>query len=190
MNFSLRWKFSTMLVPNRWLRQAGSSARGAEIGAVMANKQGEFHIRPALPKDQQRWHALFAALVATGPEPCAADAPGHVWECVSAEDHPMRLLIAADRGDEAIGFLLYLTHPYSWSRRPIGYLLDLYVDPAIRGAGVGTALIERLTAIGREAGWLKIYWMTQADNDRAHALYGKLANRSPLVRYDLLLNPH
>jgi GNAT superfamily N-acetyltransferase len=154
----------------------------------MTNKQPEFHIREAAPKDEQRWYAMFAALVATGPEPCAADAPGYVWDCVSAADHPMRLLIAADAGDDAVGFLLYLTHPYSWSRRPIAYLLDLYVERAKRGRGIGRALIERLAELGHEAGWLKIYWMTQADNDKAHALYGKLAHRSPLVRYDLPLN--
>jgi GNAT superfamily N-acetyltransferase len=156
----------------------------------MPRKRAEFHIRDVAPRDEQRWYAMFAALVATGPEPCADDAPAYVWSCVSAADHPMRLLIAADAGDNAVGFLLYLTHPYSWSRRPIAYLLDLYVEPAKRGRGIGTALIERLAELGREAGWLKIYWMTQADNDKAHALYGKLAHRSPLVRYDLPLNEH
>jgi ribosomal protein S18 acetylase RimI-like enzyme len=180
-----------MLVPNDWFRQAWIVAAAApKSECPMPNKDARFQIRAALPKDEQRWRALFAELVATGPEPCAADAPGHVWECISAEDHPMRLLIAANDRDEAIGFLLYLTHPYSWSRRPLAYLLDLYVDPAMRGVGAGTALIERLATIGREAGWLKIYWMTQDSNDKAHALYSKLASRSPLVRYDLMLNPH
>jgi GNAT superfamily N-acetyltransferase len=156
----------------------------------MPNKQAAFHIREAAPKDEQRWYAMFAALVATGPEPCAADAPGFVWGCATSIDHPMRLLIAADSSDEAIGFLLYLTHPYSWSRRPIAYLLDLFVEPDSRRGGIGGALIERLADIGRERGWLKIYWMTQADNDKAHALYGRIAQRSPLVRYDLPLNEH
>ena len=48
----------------------------------MPKKQAEFHIRPAVPKDRQRWLAMFDALVATGPEPCAADAPDHVWDCI------------------------------------------------------------------------------------------------------------
>jgi GNAT superfamily N-acetyltransferase len=180
-----------MLIPNGWFRQAWIIAPAASKSECpMPDKEARFHIRTALPKDEQRWQALFAELAATGPEPCAADAPSHVWQGISAADHPMRLLIAADERDDAIGFLLYLTHPYSWSRRPIAYLLDLYVDPAMRGIGVGTALIERLAAIGREAGWLKIYWMTQAENEKAHALYSKLASRSPLVRYDLMLHPH
>ena len=154
----------------------------------MSRQRLVFRIRPAEMKDEQRWYSMFAALVATGPEPCASDAPAYVWNCISEPDHQMRLLIAADWEDRAIGFLLYLTHPYSWTRRSIAYLLDLYVDPGMRGSGVGTALIERLAKIGREAGWLKIYWMTQADNDKAHALYGKLGTRSALVRYDKHLN--
>jgi GNAT superfamily N-acetyltransferase len=145
-------------------------------------------IRSAEAGDRERWLGMFASLVATGPEPCAPDAPAFVWECVRDPDQSMNLLIAADPQDRAIGFALYLTHPYSWSRRPVAYLLDLYVEPEARGAGLGTALLERLAEIGRDSGWLKIYWMTQADNERAHALYGKLAERSPLVRYDLHLN--
>ena len=156
----------------------------------MPKDQAGFHIRKAAPRDEQRWHAMFAALVATGPEPCGGDAPAFVWDSVMTPDQPMRLLMAVDRDDEPVGFLLYLTHPYSWSLRPVAYLLDLYVEQASRGRGVGRALIERLIEIGREAGWLKIYWMTQADNDQAHALYGSIAQRSPLVRYDVLLNDH
>jgi GNAT superfamily N-acetyltransferase len=160
------------------------------MGATMPKDQAAFHIREVALRDEQRWHAMFAALVATGPEPCAHDAPAFVWNSVTTADHPIRLLMAVDRKDEAIGFLLYLTHPYSWSCRPVAYLLDLYVEPANRGRGIGRALIERLTQIGREAGWLKVYWMTQADNEKAHALYGKIAQRSPLVRYDLILNDY
>lgn len=145
-------------------------------------------IRKPEAGDRERWLAMFAGLVATGPEPCAPGAPEFVWECVRDGDQSMELLLAAGPQDRAIGFALYLTHPYSWSRRPVAYLLDLYVEPEARGAGIGTALIERLAEIGRDSGWLRIYWMTQADNEKAHALYGKLAQRSTLVRYDLPLN--
>ena len=156
----------------------------------MSGAPKDFCIRPAEPRDEERWHSMFASLVATGPEPCAADAPAYVWSSVLDPKGQMNLLIAADARDRAGGFLLYLTHPYSWSRRQITYLLDLYVEPGLRGAGIGTALIEHLAEIGRREGWLKIYWMTQADNEKAHALYGKLAERSPLVRYDMHLNPY
>ena len=67
---------------------------------------------------------------------------------------------------------------------------QLYVDPSRRGAGIGSAMLERLRQIGQEAGWLKIYWMTQADNFAAHRLYDKFGRRSPLVRYDMLVNDY
>ena len=72
----------------------------------MPKDQAAFHIREVALRDEQRWHAMFAALVATGPEPCAHDAPAFVWNSVTTADHPMRLLMAVDRKDEAIGFLL------------------------------------------------------------------------------------
>ena len=165
---------------------------GPDAGAAGEDALGRtgasFVLRSPEAADRERWKEMFLALVATGPEPCAFDAPDHVWECIGDPAHPMKLILAADEGRRGIGFLLYLTHPYSWTRRSITYLLDLYVDPAARGSGIGTALIEHLAGIGRNAGWLKIYWMTQADNEAAHALYGKLATRSGLVRYDMHLN--
>ena len=154
----------------------------------MSQTPQPFAVRPPEPGERARFEAMFAAFAATGPEPCAADAPAYVWDCVTAPDHPMRLLVAAGPDGGMIGFLLYVTHPYSWSRRPVAYLLDLYVEPGQRGHGIATRLIRHLEELGRAAGWLKVYWMTQADNDAAHAVYGKLAVRSPLVRYDLHLN--
>jgi GNAT superfamily N-acetyltransferase len=177
-----------MLILKPGRRQGRSSIAGPEEESTMPKDQAGFYVRSVTAGDEQRWRAMFAALVATGPEPCAEDAPDFVWENVKIPNHPMQLLMAVDHSDDPIGFLLYVTHPYSWSSRPLGYLLDLYVEPANRGHGVGRALIKRLSEIGKEAGWLRIYWMTQADNDKAHALYGKVAQRSPLVRYDLILN--
>jgi GNAT superfamily N-acetyltransferase len=106
------------------------------------------------------------------------------------ETNPLRMLIAVGEEEEPIGFLLYVTHPWSWSARQVAYLLDLYVAPSWRGRGIGSALIEHLAQFGRKEGWLKIYWMTQADNEAAHRLYEKLAVRSALVRYDMMLNPY
>jgi GNAT superfamily N-acetyltransferase len=148
------------------------------------------HIRSALPRDEAAWRRMWSDFIQGGPEPCSADAPDAVWRGAMDASSPLRLLIAADDADQPIGFLLYVTHPWSWSARDVAYLLDIYVEPSSRGRGLGSRLIEHLAGFGRKEGWLKIYWMTQADNEAAHRLYEKLAVRSALVRYDLMLNPY
>jgi ribosomal protein S18 acetylase RimI-like enzyme len=147
-------------------------------------------IRAARPEDEAAWRRMWADFIKEGPEPCGEDAPASVWRGVHDESSPYALLLAVDEQDRPQGFLLSVTHPWSWSARPACYLLDLYVAPEARGQGKGRALMEALAAQGRREGWLKIYWMTQADNATAQRLYDKLATRSPLVRYDMLLNEH
>jgi ribosomal protein S18 acetylase RimI-like enzyme len=147
-------------------------------------------IRPARAEDEQDWLALWRDFAATGPEPCAPDAAAAVWRRVTDPADPMKCIVAADSEDSVVGFVLYITHAYSWSTRLVCYLLDLYVRPESRQQGLGRALIDAVADIGRDEGWLKIYWMTQADNAAAQALYDKVGERSPLVRYDLYLAPH
>ena len=150
---------------------------------------GPAAVRAAHAADEGAWLEMWADFVRDGPEPCAPDAPALTWRRVLDAASPLDCLIAEEHG-APIGFLLYVTHPYSWSTRAVCYLLDLYVRPDHRGRGHGRALLEALDRTGRTAGWLKIYWMTQADNRLSQALYDKLATRSPLVRYDLYLAPH
>lgn len=144
-------------------------------------------IRGARAADGPAWLAMWNAFVTSGPEPCAPDAPALAWSRILDPQNPLKCLIAEDAAGQQVGFLVYATQPYGWSRRPICYLQDLYVAPDARGRGRGRALIDALARIGRDAGWLRIYWMTQADNAIAQTLYDRVAKRSPLVRYDLQL---
>jgi ribosomal protein S18 acetylase RimI-like enzyme len=153
-------------------------------------KQRPDGVRAARPDDEAAWRHMWADFIQEGPEPCGEEAPTSVWRGVHDPASPYALLLAVDAEDRPLGFLLYLTHPWSWSTRAACYLLDLYVVPEARGRGQGRAMMEALAAIGRREGWLKIYWMTQADNVTAQRLYDKLGRRSALVRYDMELNEH
>jgi GNAT superfamily N-acetyltransferase len=147
-------------------------------------------VRAAAAHDKKLWLAMWRDFVRSGPEPCAPKAAEVAWRRIMDPANPMKCLVATDAGDTAIGFILYVTHPYGWSSRSVCYLQDLYVRPESRRRGCGRALIEALSDVGRRAGWLKIYWMTQEDNVPARRLYDTIAVRSPLVRYDLPLAPH
>jgi len=105
-------------------------------------------IRPAEAGDEQTWRAMWETFIQSGPEPCAPEAPDHVWAQVMAPDRDIAMLVAArdDQADDLLGFVLYLPHPYSWSARPVCYLLDLYVRDDARRQGVGEALMMRLAA--------------------------------------------
>jgi GNAT superfamily N-acetyltransferase len=155
----------------------------------MTIRQGMMHIRPAVAADRARWHALWQDFIALDTEVCPASATEFVWRNAIDPAHPMSLLMA-EEGGALVGFLLYTTHDFSRSVRPVGYLLDFYVAPEARGRGIGKALIAHLADLGRAKGWLKIYWMTQADNADARRLYDALAKTSPLVRYDMQLNDY
>jgi ribosomal protein S18 acetylase RimI-like enzyme len=143
-------------------------------------------VRPAAAGDEADFLAMWQDFIEGGPEPCAPDAAAHVWRSVVDGDNPLQCLIA-EQGGRPVGFAVYVAHPYTWSPRSVCYLLDLYVRPQERRHGHGRALMDALAAIGRQQGWLRIYWMTQEDNTRARAFYDKIARRSPLVRYDMVL---
>jgi GNAT superfamily N-acetyltransferase len=142
-------------------------------------------MRSAKPGDEARWRVMWADFLTGDDEPCPEEATARLWRQALADDGPLRMVIAADAADTPIGFMVYVTHDYARSRRLVCYLIELYVAPEHRGAGIGSAMLERLRRIGQEEGWLKIYWMTQADNFAAHRLYDKFGRRSPLVRYDM-----
>lgn len=85
------------------------------------------------------------------------------------------------------GFSVSVLHESSWTISPICYLEDLFVDPAVRGEGVGRALIQDLIDLGRARGWSQLYWVTRANNEAARRLYDKFVQADNFVRYRLTL---
>ncbi len=57
-----------------------------------------------------------------------------------------------------------MLHAGTWTEQPICYLEDLFVDPALRGKGIGEALIDDLIAQAKEHGWSRLYWHTRENN--------------------------
>ena len=56
-------------------------------------------------------------------------------------------------------------------------------DPAFRGKGVGRALIEAVYEAADERGAPSVYWLTQDFNETARALYDRIANLTPFIKY-------
>jgi len=77
----------------------------------------------------------------------------------------------------------YIFHPSNWTIGDVCYLQDLYADPAVRGSGVGRALIEAVYAKADTHGAASVYWLTQEFNTTARHLYDRIAKVTPFIRY-------
>jgi GNAT superfamily N-acetyltransferase len=83
------------------------------------------------------------------------------------------VLLAFENG-EAVGFAVYFFNFSTWLGRPGLYLEDLFVRPAVRGKGLGRALLERLAQIAKERGCGRMEWAVLDWNDPAIQFYRKL----------------
>lgn len=96
------------------------------------------------------------------------------------------MLLGAWREDELLGYACLYWSFTSIAPGETVLLNDLYVDPDVRGQGVGRALIEASAAVARDRGALRLEWMTATDNETAQRLYDSTgAERSEWIEYEL-----
>lgn len=86
--------------------------------------------------------------------------------------------------DTIAGFAIFRTHFDTFTAAGGWHLDDLYVDPAHRGHGIATDLIEAVAIIARESGGGTLRWITAADNHAAQRVYDKVARRTTWVTYE------
>ena len=79
--------------------------------------------------------------------------------------------IMAELDDVTAGFALYFESYSTWLGHHGIRLEDLYVMPALRGRGVGRALLARLARIAVEEGCPRLEWDVLAWNAQAIAVY-------------------
>jgi GNAT superfamily N-acetyltransferase len=72
---------------------------------------------------------------------------------------------------EAVGFALWFVNFSTWVGKHGIYLDDLYVRPAARGAGVGTALLQTLARICVDRGYDRLDWWVLDWNEKAIGFY-------------------
>ncbi|MBS0442117.1 MAG: GNAT family N-acetyltransferase [Proteobacteria bacterium] len=80
----------------------------------------------------------------------------------------------AQLGGEVVGFALFFTNFSTFLSKPGLYLEDLYVRPALRGRGIGEALLSRLAAIAVERGYGRFEWSVLDWNSNAIRFYEKM----------------
>lgn len=91
--------------------------------------------------------------------------------------------LVAEQDGVLVGLTHFLFHRSMWSIENTCYLMDLYVDPSLRGGGVGRKLIEAVHTIAKENGCSGTYWLTQEFNYKGRMLYDQVATRTPFIKY-------
>lgn len=141
-------------------------------------------IRPAKPRDRDGWEPLFLGYGDFYNVPITAQTLNTVWFWIHNPDHVLEALVA-ERGGALVGLAHYRAMPSPLRGIEIGFLDDLFVDPAARGAKVGEALLARLNGIAAERGWSRIRWITGDDNYRARTLYDRVAAKTAWNLYEM-----
>jgi GNAT superfamily N-acetyltransferase len=140
-------------------------------------------IRALRSADRVQWEALWNGYLRFYRQHLPAAVTDATFARLVAEGLQPHGLVA-QRDGKLLGFAHYLFHPSTWSPKEICYLEDLFVDPAVRGGGVGRALIQAVYAAADRAQAGAVYWMTQEFNADGRALYDTLAHRTSFIRYE------
>jgi len=132
---------------------------------------GTMTIRPAMVADVPRILELIRELAAYE----------RSLDQVSATEEDLRVALFAAQpavfahvavaDDNVVGFALWFVNFSTWLGRHGMYLEDLYVTPAMRGRGVGMALLAELAAICVRRGYGRLEWWVLDWNAPAIGFY-------------------
>lgn len=143
-------------------------------------------VRAAVPGDFASWlplwHGYNEFYGRAGETAPAASLTEATWERFFDGMEPMEALVAELDGT-LVGLAHIIFHRNTGLVGPTCYLQDLFAAPAIRGKGIGRALIEGVYARARAAGARRVYWHTHESNAAARRLYDQVAERSGFIVY-------
>lgn len=140
-------------------------------------------IRPLRFNDRDQWYELWQGYLRFYRQRLPEEVTEATFRRLAGDDQQLHGLVA-DLDGRLAGFVNYLFHPSSWSLTQVCYLEDLFVDPTMRGGGIGRALIEAVYSAADAAKATTVYWMTQEFNAAGRALYDTLSHRTSFIRYE------
>ena len=143
-------------------------------------------VSPLKQSDHADWRRLWTDYLTFYETKLPEEVYVSTWKRLfySGEYEPKGFIAHLD--GKAVGLTHYLYHRSGWSLVNNCYLQDLFADPAMRGKGVGAALIEAVRAEAGKIGVTNVYWMTHETNTTARKLYDRVARRTGFIEYDLL----
>ncbi|MDH5420801.1 MAG: GNAT family N-acetyltransferase [Acidimicrobiia bacterium] len=141
-------------------------------------------IRRLERNDEAEWRRLFTAYLAFYETSVTDDVYTTTFARLLADDPNEFHGLVVDTGVKLAGLVHFLFHRDTWTVANTCYLEDLYVDPPLRGTGLGRALIEAVYEQADLAGAAGVYWMTQEFNATGRRLYDRIGNLTAFVQYE------
>jgi len=136
--------------------------------------QPDIHFRPATRADIPTLMD-FLQLIATfdgHPESFVADADSLAFHMFGPTPRSHAILVMKD--DTPIGFATYYFTFSTFLGKPGLWLDDLYILEDERGHGTGTALLNHLADVARQAGCARIDWIVNQSNSKGIAFYQRI----------------
>ena len=143
-------------------------------------------VRMASPADFEAWLPLWRGYQVFYAADIADAVTRETWRRFHDPSEPMHAAVAELDGRIA-GIVHYIEHRSCWTTGNYMYLQDLFVDPAVRGQGLGRALIEHVYAEAAARGCARVWWLTHESNTDAMVLYDRVADKSGFVQYRKVL---
>lgn len=157
-----------------------------QAAAVTSGDPTSFSVRPVTgAADRSDWQWLYRAYGAAAGDDLSEEHLNRVWSWIVDEAAQTRcLLLCENAGQRVVG----MAH-YRLFERPLAgsigcWLDDLFVEEGQRGRGAARAMLEHLRALASDRGWSTVRWTTSQTN-AAQALYDSLAQRNPVITYDM-----
>ena len=144
-------------------------------------------IRPVGPQDRVVWEEFFDAYAAFYKTSVSSEAKDAVWDWIFADLPEFWCDLACDEVGRAVGMVQYQLMHRSLSGAKVCYLSDLYVREAVRGGGIGRALIDHVIGFARGRGISNVRWLTQEFNYAGRRLYDSYRPKSDFILYSVPL---
>jgi len=143
-------------------------------------------IRELRPDDKETWLALWSGYIEFYKTSVPDSQYELTWSRLLDPEHNLRGRVAEVDGG-VCGIVHYSFQESTWAPNHFCYLEDLFVDPEVRGKGIGRALIDAVHAVAVKSGSSRLYWNTDASNETARQLYDTYTLESGKVQYRIPL---